>query len=192
MAHSPGFSAVGALTQHWWVVLLRGILAILFGVMAFAWPGVTLAILVAFWGAYALIDGIFEVIAGVRGKWGSLVFLGLLGIAAGVITFFWPGITAITLIWVFAFWAIVAGVMQISAAIRLRKEIQGEWLWILSGLCTVLLGVLLMLYPGAAALSVVWLIASLAVAWGILLIMLALKLKGLGSRMRTSPQPAMA
>ena len=177
------FSAARALTQHWWVVLLRGVLAILFGVMAFAWPGVTLAVLILLWGAYALIDGIFEVVAGIRGKWGSLVLLGLVGIAAGIVAFVWPGLTAITLVWVFAFWAIVAGVLQISAAIRLRKEIQGEWLWILSGLCTVLLGVLLMLFPGAGALSVVWLIASLAVAWGILLVMLAFKLKGLGARM---------
>jgi len=184
------FSAVRAMAQHWWVVLIRGVLAILFGIMAFAWPGVTLAVLVLFWGAYALFDGVFEVIAGIRGKWGSLVVLGLLGIAAGVITFLWPGITAITLLWVFAFWAIVAGVLQISAAIRLRKEVQGEWLWILSGLCTVLLGVLLILYPGAGALSVIWLIASLAVVWGILLVFLAFKLKGLGARV--APQPAVA
>lgn len=177
------FSAARALTQHWWVVLLRGVLAILFGMMAYAWPGVTLAILVLFWGAYALIDGVFEVVAGIRGKWGALVFLGALGIVAGVVAFVWPGLTASALVWVFAFWAIVAGVLQVSAAIRLRREIQGEWLWIVSGVCTVLLGVLLMLYPGAGALSVIWLIASLAVAWGILLVVLAFKLKGMAARM---------
>jgi uncharacterized membrane protein HdeD (DUF308 family) len=160
-----GFSAVRALTQHWWVVLLRGILAILFGILAYAWPGVTIAVLVLFWGAYALIDGILAVVAGIRGKWGALSVVGLLGIAAGVVTFLWPGITAITLVWIFAFWAIVAGVLQVSAAIRLRKEVQGEWLWILSGVCMVVLGVLLMLYPGAGALSIIWLIAGLAVIW---------------------------
>lgn len=181
------FSAARALTQHWWVVLLRGVLAILFGVMAYAWPGVTVAILVLIWGAYALIDGIFHVVAGIRGKWGSLVILGVVGIAAGVVTFLWPGITAIALVWVFAFWAIVAGVLQVSAAIRLRREIQGEWLWILAGVCTVLLGVLLMLFPGAGAISVVWLIGALAVVWGILLVMLAFKLKGLGARMGVQP-----
>jgi uncharacterized membrane protein HdeD (DUF308 family) len=184
------FSAVRALTQHWWVVLLRGILAILFGVMAYAWPVVTLTILVWIWGAYALTDGIFEVIAGVRAKWGALTVLGVLGILAGVVTFVWPGVTAITLVWIFAFWAIVAGVLQVSAAIRLRREIQGEWLWILSGVCTVLLGVLLLLYPGAGALTVTWLIASLAVAWGILLVILAFKLRGLGARTRTAPAMA--
>ncbi len=109
--------------------------------------------------------------------------LGLLGIAAGVVTFVWPGITAITLIWVFAFWAIVAGILQVSAAIRLRQEVQGEWLWIVSGVFKVLLGVLLLLYPGAGALSVTWLIGLLAVAWGVLLVALAFKLKGLGARM---------
>lgn len=175
---------VRALSQHWWVVLLRGVLAILFGVMAWAWPGETLAILVLLWGAYALVDGIFEVIAGLRGKWGSLVILGLLGIGAGIVALVWPGLAAITLIWIFAFWAIVAGILQVSAAIRLRREVQGEWMWILSGILTVGLGVVLLLYPGAGALSVTWLIGTLAVAWGILLVMLALKLKGLETRMR--------
>ncbi len=178
------FSALRALARHWWVVLLRGVLAILFGVLAWAWPGVTLAVLVLLWGAYALIDGLFEVIAGLRGKWGSLVVLGLLGIAAGIVALVWPGLAAITLIWVFAFWAIVAGILQVSAAIRLRREVQGEWMWILSGILTVGLGVLLLLYPGAGALSVTWLIGTLAAAWGILLVMLALRLKGLETRVR--------
>ncbi len=169
---------LGALAQHWWVVLLRGIAAILFGLMAYAWPGVTIAVLVLIWGAYALVDGVFEIVAGVRAKYGPLVLLGILGVAAGVVTFFWPGITAIALLYIIAFWAIVAGVLQISAAFRLRKEIEGEWLWILSGLCTVVLGCLLIARPGAGALSVVWLIATFAIAWGILLVALALKLKG--------------
>src|SRR5215510_16405660 len=115
------FSAVRTLSEHWWVLLLRGLLAIAFGIMAFAWPGVTLAVLVLLFGAYALVDGIFEVIAGFRAKWWGLVFLGILGIAAGVITFMWPHITAIALLWLIAFWAIVVGIMQISAAIRLRR-----------------------------------------------------------------------
>ena len=177
-----GFSAVRTLMLHWWVVLLRGILAILFGLMAYAWPGLTIAVLVLLWGAYALVDGIFEVIAGVRGKWWGLVFLGLLGIAAGIVTFLWPGITALVLLWMIAIWAIVVGVLQIAAAIRLRKEVQGEWLWILSGVLTVLLGVVLILRPGAGALSVLWLIGAFAILWGVLLCILALKLKGMKSR----------
>jgi uncharacterized membrane protein HdeD (DUF308 family) len=168
---------IRTLAQHWWVLLLRGLLAIVFGLLTFANPGITIAVLVLFWGAYALVDGIFEVIAGIRAKWGSLVLLGILGIAAGIVTFMWPGITALVLLYIIAFWAIVAGVVQIAAAIRLRKEVTGEWLWILSGVCTVVLGGLLIARPGAGAVSVVWLIASFAIAWGILLVMLSFRLK---------------
>ena len=181
------FSAVRTMAEHWWVVLLRGVLAILFGVLAYTWPGLTALILVTIWGAYALIDGIVGVVAGIRGKWGSLVVLGVIGIAAGIVAFLWPGLTAITLLWVIAFWAIVAGVLQISAAIRLRKEVQGEWLWILSGILTVALGVLFFMYPGAGILSVTWLVAALAIVWGILLVMLSFKLKGLKGKLAAQP-----
>jgi uncharacterized membrane protein HdeD (DUF308 family) len=167
------------MADHWWVVLLRGVMAILFGILAFAWPGLTLVLLVLLWGAYALVDGAFAVVHGLRTKWWSLVFLGLLGIAAGIVAFLWPGITAITLVWVIAIWAIAAGALQISAAIRLRKEVRGEWLWMLSGVCSVVLGVLLMLYPGSGALSVLWLIGAFAIAWGVLLAILSFKLKGM-------------
>ncbi|MGE5413388.1 MAG: HdeD family acid-resistance protein [Syntrophomonadaceae bacterium] len=178
---------VRTLAQHWWVLLLRGLLAILFGVLTFARPGITIVVLVLFWGAYALVDGIFEVVAGVRAKWGSLILLGILGIVAGVVTFAWPGITAIVLLYIIAFWAIVAGVMQIVAAIRLRREIEGEWLWILSGLCTVILGAWLIARPGAGAVSLVWLIASFAIAWGILLVILSFRLKGHHGRLMARP-----
>ena len=178
---------VRTLAQHWWVLLLRGLLAILFGVLTFARPAITIVILVAFWGAYALVDGIFEVIAGIRAKWGSLVFLGILGIAAGIATFLWPGITALVLLYIIAFWAIVAGVMQIAAAIRLRREVTGEWLWILSGVCTVILGALLIARPGAGAVSLVWLIASFAIAWGVLLVILSFRLKAHHGRLVARP-----
>jgi uncharacterized membrane protein HdeD (DUF308 family) len=178
---------IRTLAQHWWVLLLRGACAILFGAMGFAWPGLTIAVLVLIWGAYALVDGIFAVVAGIRSKWGSVIFLGILGIAAGLVTFFWPGITAITLLWIIAFWAIVAGVLQISAAIRLRKQVEGEWLWILSGTCMVILGVLLVMRPGAGALSVMWLISCFAVVWGLLLLVLAFKLKGVKDKLQLQP-----
>jgi uncharacterized membrane protein HdeD (DUF308 family) len=178
---------IRTLAQHWWVLLLRGLLAIVFGLLTFANPGITIAVLVLFWGAYALVDGIFEVIAGIRAKWGSLILLGVLGIAAGIVTFMWPGITAIVLLYIIAFWAIVAGVMQIAAAIRMRREIEGEWLWILSGVCTVVLGALLIARPGAGAVSVVWLIASFAIAWGVLLVMLSFRLKAHAGRLVTKP-----
>jgi uncharacterized membrane protein HdeD (DUF308 family) len=178
---------IRTLAEHWWVLLLRGIVAILFGLLAYARPVLTIAALVLLWGAYALVDGMFEVVAGVKAKYGTLIFLGILGIAAGLVTFFWTAITAITLLYVIAFWAIVAGVMQIAAAIRLRREVQGEWLWILSGLCLVVLGVLLIAQPGAGALSLVWLIASFAIAWGILLVILAFRLKAHHARLVAKP-----
>ncbi len=177
------FSAVRTMSEHWWVVLLRGVLAILFGVLAYTWPGLTALILVTIWGVYALIDGVFGVIAGIRGKWTSLVIMGLLGIAAGLVALLRPGLAAVSLLWVLAIWVIVAGAMQIAAAIRLRKEVQGEWLWILSGLLMVGLGLVFFLRPGAGILSVTWLLASLAILWGILLVMLSFKLKGLKGRM---------
>ena len=149
---------IRTLAEHWWVLLLRGLAAILFGIVAYARPGVAIAFLVLLWGAYALIDGIFEVVAGVRAKYGALILLGALGIAAGVITFLWPGVTAVTLLYIIAFWAIVAAARrEIAAAIRLRKEVEGEWLWILSGACMILLGMLLMRHPEAGAVSVMWL-----------------------------------
>ncbi len=178
---------VRTLAQHWWVLLVRGLLAILFGVLTFARPLITIGVLVLFWGAYALVDGIFEVVAGVRAKWGSLILLGVLGIVAGVVTFAWPVITAMALLYIIAFWAIVAGVMQIAAAIRLRKEVEGELLWILSGLCTVILGVWLIARPGAGAISLVWLIASFAIAWGILLVILSFRLKAHHGRLSAKP-----
>jgi uncharacterized membrane protein HdeD (DUF308 family) len=182
------FSAVRTMSEHWWVVLLRGILAILFGVLAFAWPGLTALILVTIWGVYALFDGVFGIIAGIKGKWTSLVLLGVLSIAAGLVAILRPGLAAISLLWVLAIWIIVAGSMQIAAAIRLRKEVQGEWMWIASGLLMVVLGLLFFFRPGEGILSVTWLIATLAVVWGVLLVMLSFKLKGLKGRM--VPQPA--
>jgi uncharacterized membrane protein HdeD (DUF308 family) len=181
------FSAVRAMSDHWWVVLLRGLLAILFGFLAFSWPGLTAVILVTIWGVYALFDGIVGIIAGIKGKWGSLVLLGVLSILAGAVALIWPGLTAITLLWVLAIWIIVAGVMQIAAAVRLRKEVQGEWMWILSGILMVVLGLVFFMRPGAGILSVTWLIASLAIVWGILLVMLSFRLKGLKGRLAVQP-----
>jgi uncharacterized membrane protein HdeD (DUF308 family) len=174
---------VRTLAQHWWVLLLRGLLAIAFGVFTYVQPLASIAALVLLWGAYMLVDGVFELVAGVRAKWGSLILLGILGIAAGLVALVLPAVAAVALLWIIAFWAIVAGIMQISAAVRLRKEVEGEWLWILSGICTVVLGALLIARPGAGALSLVWLIASFAIVWGILLVILAFKLKGHAGRL---------
>jgi uncharacterized membrane protein HdeD (DUF308 family) len=173
---------VERLAQNWWLLLLRGIVAIGFGVLAFAWPGLTLFALVILYGAYALTDGVFALGAafahrhpGSPTAW--LVFVGILGIAAGLFTFFWPGITALVLLAVIAAYSILHGILEIALAIRLRREIQGEWLLILSGALSVLFGVLILARPGAGALAIVWLIGAYALVFGSLLIAFALRVR---------------
>jgi uncharacterized membrane protein HdeD (DUF308 family) len=171
-----------SLGRAWWLVLLRGLAAIAFGILALAWPGVTLVTLVLFWGAWALVDGVTALVAGWRAKdsgkpmW-QIVLVGLVGIAAGVLTFVMPGVTAIALLIMIAVWAIVSGIFQIVAAIRLRKEIANEWMLILSGALSVVFGALMIYNPGAGALAVLWLIAYFAIAFGVLLVILAFRLK---------------
>ena len=170
-----------ALAKNWWLVLLRGIVAVLFGLLAFAMPGLTLVALVILYGAYALADGIFALAAAVGGReilprwW--LAIVGLFGVAAGLATFFWPGVTALVLILLIGTWTVAHGVMEIIGAIQLRKEIDNEWLLILSGLLSVLFGIFVLAQPGAGAVALVWLIATYAVAFGILMIALSLRLK---------------
>ena len=177
-------SVVAALGRAWWLVLLRGIAAILFGLLAWAWPGATLITLALFWGAYVLVDGIAALWswwhARARGNamW-QVILIGVLGIAAGIFTFLSPGITALALLLLIAVWAVANGVFQIAAAIRLRKEIDNEWLLILSGVLSVAFGVLMILFPGAGAMAVLWLIGAFAVAYGVLLVLFAFKLRRL-------------
>ena len=171
-----------ALGRVWWLVLLRGLAAILFGILALLWPGVTLVTLVLLWGAWALADGVTALVAGWKARDGDkpmwqIVLVGLIGIAAGVLTFVMPGVTAIALLVLIAVWAIMSGVFQIVAAIRLRKEIANEWILILSGALSVVFGALMIYNPGAGALAVLWLIAWFAIAFGVLLVILAFRLK---------------
>src|SRR5215510_7164577 len=178
------------LGRNWWLVLLRGIAAIIFGALAWAWPGVTLITLVLFWGAYALVDGVAALWGGWQTKDGGkvmwqVVLIGVLGIAAGIFTFVAPGLTAFVLLIIIAVWAIVNGVFQIAAAIRLRKEIANEWLMILSGALSIAFGALMIANPGAGALAVLWLIGAFAIAYGALLVVLAFKL-----RKHAAPIPA--
>jgi uncharacterized membrane protein HdeD (DUF308 family) len=174
---------VMTLAHNWWVLALRGLCAIIFGILAFVWPGVTLGVLVLLYGAYALVDGVLAIIAALSKRqgsglpWWALLLEGLLGIAAGIVTFVWPGITALFLLFLIAGWAIMTGIFEIIAAIRLRKEIEGE-LWLaLSGIVSIIFGVLLFVRPGAGALTVVWLIGAYAIFFGIFLLALAFRLK---------------
>jgi uncharacterized membrane protein HdeD (DUF308 family) len=179
---------VMTLARNWKLLALRGLCAIIFGILAFVWPGVTLGVLVLLYGAYALIDGVLAIVAALSKRqesglpWWALLLEGLLGIGAGIVAFVWPGITALFLLFLIAGWAIVTGVFEIIAAIRLRKEIEGE-LWLaLSGALSIIFGLLLIVRPGAGALTVVWLIGAYAIFFGIFLLALAFRLKRFNER----------
>ena len=170
------------LRQQWGWVALRGLCAVVFGVLALAFPGVTLSLLVILWGAYALVDGVVALIAGFRIRdngrplW-SLIFIGLMGIGAGVVTFLWPGLTALTLIFIIGIWAIAIGVFQIVAAVRFRRPIQGEWLHALSGVLAIVFGLAVTLRPGAGAMALTWVIGWFAMVFGVMLIAMAFQLR---------------
>jgi uncharacterized membrane protein HdeD (DUF308 family) len=175
--------ALRELAENWWLLLLRGIAAIAFGLLAFLWPGLTLLTLVFLWGIYAIADGILALWAAIASKGGEiaprwwLAVVGIAGILAGTLAFVWPGMTALVLLMFIASWAIVIGVLQIWGAIRLRKEIEGEWLLALSGVLSVAFGVIMFAQPGAGALAVVWLIGWFAILAGCVYIALAFQLK---------------
>jgi uncharacterized membrane protein HdeD (DUF308 family) len=169
-----------ALAENWWLILLKGVCAIIFGLLALAWPGITVLTLVLLYGAFALVDGVLALAAAIKGgvpapRW-WLAVVGLIGIAAGILTFAWPGITALVLLFLIAAWAIATGIMQIVGAIRLRKEIDDEWLLIACGVLSVLFGVVLILQPQVGAVALVSVIAAYAILYGILLVWFALRL----------------
>jgi uncharacterized membrane protein HdeD (DUF308 family) len=178
-----GAGLLSSLARNWWLLLLRGIAAIAFGVLAFIWPGMTLLTLTILWGAYAISDGIFALAAAIAGtgaqtssRW-WLAVVGVCSILAGMVTFLMPGMTAFVLLMFIASWAIIVGVLQVWGAVQLRKEIQNEWLLALSGLLSIAFGVLVIAAPGAGALSVVWMIGWFALLAGCIYIGLAFRLK---------------
>jgi len=172
-----------ALAHKWWMLLLNGICAIIFGIMAFAWPGMTLLTLVAIFGVFCLADGVTAIGSSfsahhTTGKpWGHMLLIGLLSIAAGITAFLWPGITVVTLLLVIAFWAIIRGIFEIIVALKLRKLIENEWLLILAGIVSILFGVMLITRPGVGALAMMWLIGAFAVFHGFLLVALSFRLR---------------
>ena len=173
---------VTSLARRWWAVALRGAAAIVFGILTLLMPGITLWVLVLLFSSYALVDGVFSAISAVRerddeGPLWALLLHGLVSIAAGLVALFLPGLTALALVYVIAAWAVVTGVLEIAAAIRLRKRITGEWWLALSGVLSVVFGVMLMIAPGAGALALVLWIGVFAIALGALLIGLALRLR---------------
>lgn len=174
---------VETLARNWWAIAIRGVAAILFGLCALLIPGAALWALVILFGAYCLVDGVFEIVASVRAaqaheRWGQLLAAGILGIIAAAITWFDPAITAFALVFIIAAWAIVTGVLQIIAGIELRRFIQGEAWWIVAGLLSVAFGALLIWRPGSGALAVIWIIGIYAIAYGIMLLGVAFRLRG--------------
>ena len=171
-----------ALAKNWWSLVIRGVAAILLGVVTFAWPGITLAALVLLYGAYALVDGVMAIIGAVRAaqsheRWGALLIEGVAGIAAAAITILWPGITALALGIVIASWAIVTGVFELVAAVRLRKHITGEWLLALAGIASIAFGVLIIIAPLAGALVIALWVGAYTLVFGVLMVALGLRLR---------------
>jgi uncharacterized membrane protein HdeD (DUF308 family) len=176
------------LFRNWWLFAVRGVLAIVFGVLALIWPGSAMLALVLVFGAFALADGIFAVAAAIASRsyfrrWWAVLLEGLAGIIIGILTFFWPNITALVLLYFIAAWAVITGIFEIAAAIEFRHVIPGEWTMVLNGLLSVLLGVLLFVFPAAGAVGLVWLIGIYAIAAGIVLLILAFRMRGLGQKL---------
>lgn len=180
MLEQAGLEAVA---RHWWILTIRGVLAILFGLLAWIWPGITLLVLVILFGAYALVDGIFAIGAAIRGgagrsrKW--LVVTGVAGIVAGLVTLTWPGVTALVLLLLIAWWAVLTGIFEIVAGIRLRQQIEGEWIYIVSGVISVIFGIMLFVWPVSGALAVIWIIGFFSILFGLAMIVASLRLRRL-------------
>jgi uncharacterized membrane protein HdeD (DUF308 family) len=180
--------------RSWWVPALRGILGILFGVLALLWPGLTLLTLVALFAAYALLGGIASVVGAIGHRkvdddWWLPLLLGLVSIGAAVVAVVNPILTTVVLVLVIGANALVTGVLDIVAAVRLRKEIKGEWLLGLSGIASVVFGALVFMYPLAGALALVWLVSIYALVTGVLLLMLAIRVRALAGGARGLPPP---
>lgn len=187
---------VRSLSQNWWLLVLRGVLGILFGLAAFVWPGITLLTLIVMFGVYAIVDGAVAVGTGLSRtkdspRWWTFLVEGLLSIGAGVVALLWPGLTTLVLIYMIASWAIFTGILEIVAAIRLRNEITNEWMLALGGLISVALGLLLFFQPAAGSLAIVWIIAAYALIFGILLVILGFRLRNWSPPNAREPMPSM-
>ncbi|MBZ0304252.1 MAG: HdeD family acid-resistance protein [Anaerolineae bacterium] len=171
-----------SLSKNWWLFLIRGILAIAFGLLTLLAPALTLVLLVAFFGAYAIVDGAAAIFTSFSSRasdprWWMHLLEGSVGVVAGLIALFWPEIAAVTLLLVIAAWSVLTGITEIMSAIRLRKEIDNEWWLGLSGLLSVVFGIYVFLFPGAGALALAWLIGFYAIFFGATFIGLALRLR---------------
>ncbi len=182
------------MARTWWVWILRGVCGILFGVMALAWPGITLSVLVILYGAYALADGVVALLVLLTGRRGAapvglLLFEAIVGIGAGIVAFVYPGITLLVLVFLMATWAILTGVLEIAAAIRLRKEIQGEFWLALGGVVSILFGVLVVAQPAAGEIALSWMVGFYALFFGVFFLMLGLRLRKAHQHLGVAAKP---
>lgn len=169
-------------SDYWWIYLIRGLFAILWGVLALFMPGITFATLVIFLGAFMFVDGIFSIVSAISARrtnsnWGWYLLSGIAGIIIGIITFYNPFLAGTALVFYVAAWALVMGVVEIAAAIRLRRSIKGEGWYILGGILTIVFGILLMLNPIAGALTLTWIFGVYAIVWGVMLTSLSFRLR---------------
>ena len=181
-------------SRRWWIVGLRGVLALVFGILAFVFPSAALMALVLVFGIYALLDGLFALTTALalrpqKPLWTMLLIEGIAGILAGIFAFAWPEMTAFALVYLAAAWALVTGIFQLVAAYRLREIVANDWLMIVGGAASILLGVLLIALPGAAMFVWVMLVAAYAVVFGVVTISLAVKLYRLSHGPTSPPLP---
>ena len=170
------------LVRNWWALALRGVAAMLFGLLALFMPAFTVVWLVLLFGAYVFVDGVFSIIAGIRAaerheRWWPFALEGLASVVLGVLAFVMPAATALVLLYFVSAWAIVTGAIRIGAAIRLRRQIRGEWLLILNGALSILLGIVIVVKPAAGLLTLMWVLGVYAVLFGGVLVGLALRLR---------------
>jgi uncharacterized membrane protein HdeD (DUF308 family) len=188
------YNAAGdLLAQNWWLFTLRGVLGIIFGLIALIFPGATILSLVIFFSAYMLVDGVFGIISAVRAirrkedRWGLLIFEGLLNIAVGIAAFLWPGLTVVAFVWLIAAWAIVSGGLMTAAGFRLNME-HGRWWMVLGGLLSLAYGVLLIITPLMGAIVLTWWLGAYALVFGVALVIFSFKLRS-RQQERASPTP---
>ena len=169
-------------SSNWWALALRGVAGILLGLLAFSWPGVTIAAVVTLFGLYALLDGVFAIVAALRGvrendRWGWMLVEGITGVLAGLTALFMPVLGAIMLVWIIAIWAIVTGALEMAAAVRLRKMIQGEWMLMLAGMLSLALGLVIALQPGVGFAVIATYIGAYALVAGAVTLVLAFRVR---------------
>jgi uncharacterized membrane protein HdeD (DUF308 family) len=171
-----------ALARNWWALLLRGIAAVIFGLLAFFWPGLTGFALVILFGAYAFVDGIFALISAIRAaeaheRWWAFALEGIVGLVIAAIVLFRPGLAALALYYTIAIWAILTGIFEIVAAVQMRALIPNEFWLILGGILSIVFGVLLFVFPLIGILTVIYLIGFYAILFGIVMIVFSFRLR---------------